>query len=290
MKWKTQMSRGWESWDWWWISLESLIYIWWQLTQQVGSVHLRYWDRSTADGTAFQVLYFRGWDFIASSVCVCVCVHVTSNFLQILYGSCRSITVGDYRRNSKAEALPHRALKLAFYELSTASGDLNKYIHFLRKVWGAGWKDEWKEPHQHIRPQVFFSPRIEWNQVILQANLKTNLGLEWYQSSINNLQNLILRAIRPTKTRNLSPKTSQNIHAVNCHFTILPSRFLFTKPFLVPTLCPTKIQVWLGSYEPNRRRTVPEEAVQFVHEVWVPLLLFGEVGKIHIFWMKVWMK
>ena len=32
------------------------------------------------------------------------------------------------------KALPHRALKFVLYELSTASGDLNKYIHFLRTI------------------------------------------------------------------------------------------------------------------------------------------------------------
>lgn len=55
------------------------------------------------------------------------------------------------------KALPHRALKFAFCELSTASGDLHKIHTFFRKVRGAGWKDEWNEPRQHIRPQVFFS-------------------------------------------------------------------------------------------------------------------------------------
>lgn len=211
-------------------------------------------------------------------------VHVTSNFLQILYGSCRSITVGDYRRNSKAEALPHRALKFVFYELSTASGDLDKYIHLLRKVWGAGWKDERNEPHQHIRPQVFFSPK-DWvkPRCFLQANLKTNLGLEWYQPSSSNLQNLILRAIRPTKTRNLSPQTSRNIHAVNCHFT---KSFFVYKAIFGANSWPNKNPSLVGKGEAMG----PTAGEQCLKRRCSSCTRFDTFGKIHIFGRRSRMK
>lgn len=181
MKWKTQILLRWESWDWWWISLESLIYIWWQMTQQVGFCTfeiLRSQYLQMEPHFNFSILADGIWLLLVK----CVSMSLAIFFKSYMEAADLSLLV-TIEETVNMKALPHRALKFVFYELSTASGDLNKYIHFLRKVWGAGWKDEWNEPHQHIRPQVFFSPRIEWTQVILQANLKTNLGLKWYQST-----------------------------------------------------------------------------------------------------------
>ena len=127
------------------------------------------------------------------------------------------------------------------------------YIHFFSgKFWDAGWKDE---------PQVFFGQRTEWNPVIiLEANLKTNLGLEWSQPS-----KLTSKSNTSYKIRTIYPPNPLKIHAV-----------------IAPTLRETKSDFWWLGKGKLPRRTVPKEAVLFVQEVWYRCC-GGSFWKIQIF-------